>query len=63
MTVKEFSKTKLYKEFLKDVRALSGDPTAKPNIGLYIVTATQEEKNEAARECGYPDWKTATAKK
>lgn len=63
MTIKEFKTTKLYKSFVKEVVALSGDPSALPDIGLYLSLSTSEEKDEAARECGYPDWKTATARK
>lgn len=59
MKIKEFKKTKLYKSFLKDVRALTGDPTALPDISLYMMTATKAEKDEAARECGYKNWSEA----
>lgn len=61
-TLKQFKKTKMYKEMLKDVRALTQDPTALPNIGLYLVAFTKAEKDEAAVEMGFKNWEEARRK-
>jgi len=53
----------MYKEMLKDVRAVTEDPTALPNIGLYLMTFTKAEKNAAAVEMGYKNWAEATKRK
>ena len=61
-TIKQFKKTKMYKEMLNDVRAVTDDPTALPNIGLYLMSFTKDEKDAAAVEMGYKNWSEATKK-
>lgn len=61
-TLKQFKKTKMYKEMLRDVRALSQDPTALPDIRMYLPSFTKEEKDAAAVEMGFKDWADAIKK-